>query len=250
MLEVDGGRALRVVDPVANRSECFACHESEHRINGLVVVDMELEPALASLRTTIGDLALVSSLAGLLILVGAGFLFRRMMMRRLMRFERTAVAIARGDLSSRLEVSGDDRLGRVERCFNEMADSVSSLIDRSRRQQDELERVMNSVDDGMAVLDRNRTVVAANDAFVRRFRGSRVETLGHPCHCGLSDSSCVVSSDEHGPCPTQACFLSGRVQTVLKRRVAAGRRRTLRGGAGLSRDHRRGRGEPCRGGLA
>jgi len=216
-LAVNGGRTLRVVDPINNRQACFPCHSNAHRINGLVVVDMPLDPALASLRAAIGDLAVFSTLAGMSLLIGTGLVFRRMMMRRLIRFERTARAIAQGDLSQRLRVVGNDALTRVERQFNVMADAVSALLGQLRQRQTELERVMNSVDDGMVVLDQNRIVVAANEAFARRFCGGEEETVGLACCCERAGAGSTAG--EGAACPTLACFLTGRVQTAVKRRT-------------------------------
>ncbi|MCZ7583150.1 MAG: ATP-binding protein [Deltaproteobacteria bacterium] len=75
---------------------------------------------------------------------------------------------------------------------------------------------MNSVDDGMAVLDHQRVIVAANEAFARRFPAGAQTPIGRPC-CGDSNDSlgCV----EDGFCPALACFITGTVQTAVKTRT-------------------------------
>ncbi|MBZ0272389.1 PAS domain-containing protein [bacterium] len=218
MLEIEGGRTLRVVDPVPNRVACYGCHDESHRINGLVVVDVPLEGALDDLRQAMGPLAAASSAIGLSLLAGTGLVFRRLLVRRLRRFEKTARAIAKGDFSSRVPVvQSDDALTRVETQFNSMADAVAALLGRVREQRADLERVMNSVDDGMVVLDRERTVVAANEAFARRFPIGDATLIGVRC-CGDRERGGLGCHDD-GFCPTLHCFGAGHVQTAIKRRV-------------------------------
>ncbi|MCZ7583149.1 MAG: HAMP domain-containing protein [Deltaproteobacteria bacterium] len=127
MLEIEGGRTLRVVDPIENKAECYACHDASQRMNGMMVVDVKLDEALANLQQAISHLAVASSIVGVMLLGGAGLIFRQLLVGRLRRFEDTARAIEDGDLGRRVAVSGNDALGRVEQRFNGMADAVFSF---------------------------------------------------------------------------------------------------------------------------
>ncbi len=80
--------------------------------------------------------------AGLLVLLGAtaGLVIRREM-RPLESMAATADAIARGDLSLRVQESDPStETGRLGYAFNDMLDGISSLLDERRRGEDKLRR--------------------------------------------------------------------------------------------------------------
>jgi len=83
--------------------------------------------------------------------------------------------------------------------------------------EERLETVINSIDDGIVVLDAERRVIAANDAFLERARHSREQVLG--CQCReLTPGGCTVED-----CPTLACLASGARQVRLcERRTPEG----------------------------
>jgi signal transduction histidine kinase/HAMP domain-containing protein len=223
MLEVDEGRVLRCVEPLPNRPVCHRCHDAAHKINGLIIVDRPLDRAFRELERSVSPLVLGTGVVGLVLVAGIGLVFRRFVLRRLFRFEATARAITEGDLDCRVPTEGDDALTRVEDQFNRMADSVTHLLARLREQRASLEKVMNSVDDGMLVLDRSRQIVATNEALRRRFPGVAGELIGHRC-CDATQTGglgCGFEDGSQGECPTLRCFESGQVQTAIRTRTAA-----------------------------
>ena len=50
---------------------------------------------------------------------------------------------------------------------------MSGLVGEVRAQREQLETVINSIDDGIVVLDPERKIMAANDAFLQRAGNSR-----------------------------------------------------------------------------
>ena len=99
-----------------------------------------------------------------------------------------------------------------------MADSVTGLVGEVRNQRERLETVINSIDDGIVVLDAQRHVIAANDSFLVRARHSREDVLG--CQCReLTPGGCTVAD-----CPTLACLGSGARQVrICERRTPEGK---------------------------
>ena len=208
---------LRTVIPVANRQACFRCHDATHRINGILIVDLDAGEIRATLNR---DLRLMvggsAGLALLLVLAIAGVV-RVVVTRRLQRFETTARLIAAGDLQRRVPVSGADTIAWLGHEFNAMADTMTGLLKDVRAQREQLETVINSIDDGIVVLDVDRTVIAANDAFLRRTGRGREDVLGR-C-CSEVDGGACGS----GPCPTEACLQTGERQVrICERRGPAG----------------------------
>ena len=142
---------------------------------------------------------------------------RVFVLRRLQSFETTARQIAAGDLERRVPAQGHDTLAWLATEFNTMADSVTGLVGEVRNQRERLETVINSIDDGIVVLDPQRKIIAANDAFLRRAKHSREQVLGCCCR-DVGPGVCEV-----GDCPTLACLRSGERQVrICERRTPDG----------------------------
>ena len=168
VIETRGGTVLRTVVPIRNRQECYRCHDPSHKINGILILDYKTEQIRAEmardLRWLVGGTAAIT-----LLLVGAiGLVIRVAVLRRLQRFETAARQIAGGDLERRVPAEGSDTLSWLAREFNTMADSVTGLVGEVRSQRERLETVINSIDDGIVVLDGERNIIAANDALKLR----------------------------------------------------------------------------------
>ena len=218
VIETRGGKVLRTVIPIRNRAECFGCHDPRYKINGILILDYrtdQLSQAMArDLRWLVAGTAAIT-----LLLVGAiGLVIRVAVLRRLQRFETTARQIAGGDLAQRVPSGGSDTISWLAREFNTMADSVTGLVGEVRNQRERLETVINSIDDGIVVLDGQRHVIAANDSFLLRAQHSREQVLG--CQCReFSPGGCTV-----GDCPTLACLTSGARQVrICERRTPEGK---------------------------
>ncbi|RMD57526.1 hypothetical protein D6833_13825, partial [Candidatus Parcubacteria bacterium] len=78
LLTLEGGEVLRCVLPVLNRPPCHQCHEPSDKINGLIVVDTPLSQTMAEAQRTIGWLGLATSLVGLALLGGIGYVVRNL----------------------------------------------------------------------------------------------------------------------------------------------------------------------------
>jgi PAS domain S-box-containing protein len=212
VIETRGGTILRTVVPIRNRTECHRCHDAQQKINGILILDYDAGEVRAAMTR---DLRWLVGGTGILtfVIVGAiALVIRVSVLRRLQRFETTARLISQGDLERRVPAEGSDTLAWLAKEFNAMADSVSGLVGEVRSQREQLETVINSIDDGIVVLDAERKIMAANDAFLQRAGNSREEALGCCCFklgplpCNLSD------------CPTLACLRSGARQVRIHER--------------------------------
>jgi PAS domain S-box-containing protein len=216
IVETRGGAILRTVVPIHNRPACYRCHDSARKINGILILDYNAGEVHAAMTS---DLRWMVAGAGALalVLVGAVVVVVRVsVLRRLQRFETTARLISAGDLDRRVPAEGSDTISWLAREFNTMADSVTGLVGEVRNQQERLERIINSIDDGIVVLDGARKIIAANDAFLRRAGASRDLILG--CNCKQAGTGCTV-----GDCPTLSCLQDGRRQVrIVERRAPEG----------------------------
>lgn len=209
VIETRGGTILRTVVPIRNRDECQRCHDPRQKINGILILDYNAGEVRAAMTR---DLRWMVAGTGALtfVIVGAiALVIRVSVLRRLQRFENTARLISQGDLERRVPAEGSDTLAWMAKEFNEMADSVSGLVGEVRTQRERLETVINSIDDGIVVLDADRKIMAANDAFLQRASNSREQVLGCCCY-QLEPGPCNLSD-----CPTLACLRSGQRQVRI-----------------------------------
>ena len=209
VIETRNGTMLRTVIPFRNREACFSCHDPKHRINGVMILDLDVGAVRAAMNTELRWMVAGSGLLALLLIVVVAVVVRVVVLRRLQRFETTARLIADGDLERRVPAEGSDTVSWLAREFNSMADAVTGLLSEVRTQRERLETVINSIDDGIVVLDTSRRVVAANDAFVRRTARGRQQVLG--CSC-LEVAPGLCTPRE---CPTLACLESGERQVRI-----------------------------------
>jgi PAS domain S-box-containing protein len=179
VIATNGGSILRTVVPVRNRVECHACHDPAQRINGIVIFDVDASRIRATAAADLRWMVGTTGIVALLLLAGIGAQARFMVLRRFRRVE----------TSARLSASARDRI----------------------------ETIINSIDDGIVVLDGHRTVIAANDAFLRRTGVGRRQLVG--CSCAAAGPAMCGVSD----CPTIACLASGERQVrICERRRADG----------------------------
>jgi len=210
VLDLPGGEVLRSVQPIENRHECHSCHTPEKRLNGILILDVSLAGLQAQLSRDRRWMVAATAALGFLLLVSVGVIVRRLILVRLAKLGETARSIAAGDLTTRAAAGGDDTIAELATDFNNMADAVLGLVSEVKERESQLANVMNSVDDGLVVIDQAFRIVAANQAFCRRF-GTHAEALhGRRCQEALDGAlhcqACGTS------CPSMRCLTSGEVQ--------------------------------------
>lgn len=208
-IETRAGTVLRTMVPIRNREACYRCHDQGQTVNGILVFDRDVGPVREAMNR---DLRwMVAGTGGMIfVLVGAiALVIRLVVVRRLERIESTARRIVSGEFNERVQDEGSDTISWLAREFNTMADSVTGLLGEVRSQRERLETVINSIDDGIVVLDAKRNVIAANEAFLQRTGRYREQVLG--CCCtDLGPGMCTMDD-----CPTMSCMSSGQRQVRI-----------------------------------
>ena len=175
---------LRSVNPVHNREPCTRCHGpvAEHPVNGVLVIDYDA----ASLRRSAVRTALLLLLSGGLVVLAAlaatWWMLRRFVLRPVAHLRDASARLAAGDLSFRAKLDGPDELAQLGRSFNAMAASLAASLDAVRRHEAFLQAVIDTVPDGIRVLDQDFTIVIANAAYCRQVGMSMDEVVGVRCH--------------------------------------------------------------------
>lgn len=205
---------LRNVLPIDNRPECHTCHDPQDEFNGILILDISLSGTQARFNSDAAGMAVTTGVLVLILVVGAALLVRHLILLRLNRLGRTARSIAGGNLGERATVEGDDVIAFLAEDFNNMADSTSALVEVVRERERQMTGVLNSLDDGLVVLDRDLRVVAANRSISRRLR-SYPETLqGQSCREAVCHS---LPCERDADCPTARCLSTGETQRTVYR---------------------------------
>ncbi len=215
LFDENGFDVLRTVRPIENRPECQGCHGPGRKVNGILVFDLSLAATQAQLRAEVQRIGLATVGLTVVILLGVGWLLRRQVLVRLRRLGRTARSIAGGAFSERAEVVGSDVIGRLAGDFNKMADAAGVLITDLRRREREIAGVLNSLDDGLIVLDRNLTVVATNPSVAQRLAAEPEALQGRACREVVCPGLPCGVGREAETCPAVACLATGASQRAV-----------------------------------
>ncbi len=130
----DGHRTLAAIEVIYNEASCWnaACHAHPRSQNLLGVVDVgvSLEKADARVRETTWD-AIVFGVVSTTVICGlVGLFIHRSVSRPVQRLLECTRRVAKGDLTCKIEVSGDDEIGHLARSFTTMTEDLR----RARRE--------------------------------------------------------------------------------------------------------------------
>ncbi len=103
----------------------------------------------------------------LLVVIILSTLLVRFVPRPLSRVHETAQAIVAGDLSRRVRPRGSDEVARIGRSIDDMAEQLQRVVEDLQHEKSDLTALFEGLEDGVAVIDEDGTVVRANPAFCR-----------------------------------------------------------------------------------
>lgn len=120
----DGSRVFRTVTPILNQAACQTCHGTGATINGILIIDLALEPIEANLQADLWQNLMLSLVTILVVALLIFFLLDRMVLTRLERFRWALTRYARGDFAARVPVAGSDEIGTLAGTMNAMAEGL------------------------------------------------------------------------------------------------------------------------------
>lgn len=189
----DGPEVMRSVNPIPNRTECKGCHGEldEHPVNGILIVDQATTGLRESALHAAGMMAGAGTSVMALALIGTWWFMHRTVVRPVMELEQASRALAGGNLEISVPTGRNrsDEIAGLCQSFNVMAASLRRSVDEIRDKERFLQAVIDTVPDGVRVIDQNYNVVLANRAYGE---------LAAPAAGAAADASSSVA----GPCYT------------------------------------------------
>ncbi len=162
-----GNVAQGVVSTAAGRYAITAvpllADTGSRTVAGVVVVAASLKDADKAVLAVQRQFLLATVLAMAISLL-LGYLASYFIARRLKRIERSAEAIAGGDLSAKVPATVEDEIGQLAATFNIMAERLRGAFAQVEYERDRVEVLLNDLSEGVLGLSGDGTVTIANPA--------------------------------------------------------------------------------------
>jgi PAS domain S-box-containing protein len=154
-----------------------------------------------------------------------GFAVAQRIVRPLNRLVQTSLAVARGDLQQRSGIRSRDEVGRLAESFDLMTRRLAERNRQLSEQASKLEAILNSIADGVLVLDQKERVISLNPAaqkllgdFSSRVASAPLKELtpisdGRDSTAG--DLEALLNNKDDTPVMSQRYRLGNRVLSAL-----------------------------------
>ena len=166
-----GVEVLRSINPVHNKAPCIQCHgpTDKNPINGILYVDYDA----ASLRHRASATTLVLMGSGALIVViniiGGWWFIRRFVLKPVATLSTASSALSRGELDTRVHLSGQNELTQLGHTFNRMAENLQGKIRELSEKETFLQSLVDAIPDGVRIIDTDFRVLLVNKSFREQF---------------------------------------------------------------------------------
>lgn len=131
-------------------------------VGGLLVITLMRD--LQRVQVQIRRLLLVSALIAALVAVLLAYYFSRHVTRPIHAMQSLIARMRKGDFSGQVEVRREDELGELARHFNDLNRELNETIRLLSTEQEQTQRIINSMAEGMISLNAEGAVVMINPA--------------------------------------------------------------------------------------
>jgi two-component system phosphate regulon sensor histidine kinase PhoR len=155
------GSATRRSETIGYELLYVAIPAPDQGVVRVAVALSELAEARAELRRRL----VVAGSLGLLFAVILSLVISRLALRPIQEVRRVAEAIAAGDLDERPPLSAGDDLGEISSAIREIASQLRTRLAEATHEKEQLRTVLESMVEGVLVVDAKGIVVLANSRF-------------------------------------------------------------------------------------
>src|SRR5699024_7170311 len=137
--------------------------EDENNIIGVIYYEASLEGVYGQVQN-INEIFFKGSVLAMVVSAILGILVARTITKPIKEMRRQAQAMARGDLSKKVNVYSTDEMGQLDVTFNDNNDRIKLSYARIEREQRKLSSVVENMSDGVIATDSSGAVTLINDA--------------------------------------------------------------------------------------
>jgi two-component system phosphate regulon sensor histidine kinase PhoR len=137
------------------------------RIGGQVVAVVRVAEPLQRLEDAIGRFhhtLIVAGVAALALAIVMSTVAAQLMSRALRGITQAARRMSAGDLDARIRLAGDDEIGELGQTLDGLAENLSQTLATLRGERDLFGRMLESMQEGVLVLDRDLRILLINRA--------------------------------------------------------------------------------------
>jgi len=202
-----GNEVLRSINPVRNKNPCTECHGPVEKspINGILYVDYDASSIVSNARNTTLLLMASGSLIVIINLIGGWWFIRRFVLNPISQLSGSSESLAQGDLSTRVNMTGEDELSRLGMTFDRMAGNLEHQVIQLEENKHFLQELLDSIPDGVRIIDEEFNVRLANKTYYNQLGIEHSFPEEHRCY--------ALGHDRETPCP--ATLMTCPVHEIL-----------------------------------
>ncbi len=177
---------LRSVNPIRNKPECKQCHGPAENspVNGVLIVDREAHNIRSQALMAAAWMAGAGATVVLIVMTGTWIFLRQQVLTPVAALSAASRRLAEGDLSARVQsrADPDEELGALCGTFNSMAGRLEESVAEIKAKEAFLKALMDTLPDGLRVIDQNYNVIMANKAYAAQLQEDAASLIGVPCY--------------------------------------------------------------------
>ena len=134
-ITVNGVHMLETYLPLANEERCQGCHDKGLKVLGVLKLDTSIEQAYSAVGHSALFLLLCAVAVIAVSILGLTITLKLTVTRKIREFVENIKSLSQkdGDLTKRLDISGNDELAEVNVQFNHFVDTLDTLISHAAR---------------------------------------------------------------------------------------------------------------------
>lgn len=126
---------------IANRKECYGCHNSQDQINGIIQIKLDINRDLLVMLSVKRIFIVSGILTVLLISITLSALFSRLVMKPLENLLSAINDVESGNWNATAKIESNDELGIISSSFNKMISEINNLYKKNINKEKELSKI-------------------------------------------------------------------------------------------------------------
>lgn len=169
--------------PLFNEERCHRCHGSGDRFRGMVLISMSIEEDLAEIKMIKLKLALGFIAIMLILVFLLWFALNKMIVLPLKKIAQIAKsATDAGFPTETLDINSNDEIGELAGNFNRMTETLKENYLQIKNTESFLQTILGSLEEGIIVIDKNFSILMANQYTFNILKIKQADVIGQKCH--------------------------------------------------------------------